>query len=617
MLRSTIRGLGRLSSSSSSTCAIHRRRPILFGDCGCGPVFCTHTNKTVLSLPLSQCYSVIPSISTTVPESKTVITCALSSFFSISVPSPHNHLDDTNFSQGKTTTTSVGVDPSATAPLCIDKEEDYPEDSSQPLHARCNSSTVDAYSAIELALDSVVKIFTVSSGPNYFLPWQNKSQRETMGSGFVIPGKRILTNAHVVADHTFVLVRKHGSPTKYRAEVQAIGHECDLAILVVESEEFWEGMNFLELGDIPFLQEAVAVVGYPQGGDNISVTKGVVSRVEPTQYVHGATQLMAIQIDAAINPGNSGGPAIMGNKVAGVAFQNLSGAENIGYIIPVPVIKHFIAGVEESGNYVGFCSLGLSCQPTENVQLREHFRMCPNMTGVLVSKINPLSDAFRVLRKDDIILAFDGVAIANDGTVPFRNRERITFDHLVSMKKTNEKAEVRVLRNGEEQDFRITLRPLQPLVPVHQFDKLPSYFIFAGLVFVPLTQPYLHEYGEDWYNTSPRRLCELALRELPRKAGEQLVILSQVLMDDINAGYERLAELQVKKVNGVEVENLKHLCQLVEGCSEESLRVDLDDERVIVLKYDLAKIATSRILKRHRISSAMSTDLVNKALSSA
>ncbi|KAI7996299.1 hypothetical protein LOK49_LG10G01350, partial [Camellia lanceoleosa] len=142
----------------------------------------------------------------------------------------------------------------------------------------------------------------------------NKSQRETMGSGFVIPGQRILTNAHVVADHTFVLVRKHGSPNKNRAEVQAIGHECDLAILTVNSKEFWEGMNSLELGDIPFLQEAVAVVGYPQGGDNISVTKGVVSRVEPTQYVHGATQLMAIQIDAAINPGNSGGPAIMGNN---------------------------------------------------------------------------------------------------------------------------------------------------------------------------------------------------------------------------------------------------------------------------------------------------------------
>lgn len=83
--------------------------------------------------------------------------------------------------------------------------------------------------------------------------------------GFIIHGKRILTNAHVVADHTFVLVRKHGCPVKYRADVLAIGHECDLAILVVKKEDFWEDMNFLELGDIPLLQEAVAVIGYPQG----------------------------------------------------------------------------------------------------------------------------------------------------------------------------------------------------------------------------------------------------------------------------------------------------------------------------------------------------------------
>lgn len=86
------------------------------------------------------------------------------------------------------------------------------------------------------------------------------------------------------------------------------------------------------------------------------------------------------------------------------------------YIIPVPVIKHFIAGVEECGKYVGFCSLGLSCQAMENKQLREHFGMDPGMTGVLVSKINPISEAHKILKKDDVILAFDGVPIANDGS---------------------------------------------------------------------------------------------------------------------------------------------------------------------------------------------------------
>ncbi|KAF8402428.1 hypothetical protein HHK36_013386 [Tetracentron sinense] len=164
----------------------------------------------------------------------------------------------------------------------------YPVSDDEPPHT-------NAYAAIELALDSVVKIFTVSSSPNYFLPWQNKPQRETMGSGFVITGKRILTNAHVVADHTFVLVRKHGSPNKHRAEVHAIGHDCDLAILVVESEEFWEGMNFLELGDIPFLQEAVAVVGYPQGKGLVS--EGQEGNIEVVlSFVDGEHGVLAIHV---------------------------------------------------------------------------------------------------------------------------------------------------------------------------------------------------------------------------------------------------------------------------------------------------------------------------------
>lgn len=85
-----------------------------------------------------------------------------------------------------------------------------------------------------------------------------------------------------MADHTFVLIRKHGSPTKYRAKVQAVGHECDLAILVVENEEFWEGTNSLELGDIPFLQEAVAVVGYPQG--NIILFQSSKGKMEVFQF---------------------------------------------------------------------------------------------------------------------------------------------------------------------------------------------------------------------------------------------------------------------------------------------------------------------------------------------
>lgn len=70
-------------------------------------------------------------------------------------------------------------------------------------------------------------------------------------------------------------------------------------------------------------------------------------------------------------------------------------------------------------------------------------------------------------------------------------------------------------------------------------------------------------------------------------------------------------DTQVLKVNGTEIDNLEHLCQLVENCNTDSLHFDLDDNRVIVLNCEAAKIATSRILKRHRIPSSMSADLIN------
>jgi hypothetical protein len=70
--------------------------------------------------------------------------------------------------------------------------------------------------------------------------------------------------------------------------------------------------------------------------------------------------------------------------------------------------------------------------------------------------------------------------------------------------------------------------------------------------------------------------------------------------------------LQVNKVNGVEVHNLRHLRKLVEECSQTSLRFDLDDNRVLVLDFRAAREASLRILQRHRIPSHTSKDLLEE-----
>lgn len=177
------------------------------------------------------------------------------------------------------------------------------------------------------------------------------------------------------------------------------------ALLTVNDDEFWDGVSPVEFGSLPVLQDAVTVVGYPIGGDTISVTSGVVSRMEILSYVHGATELLGLQvcpiiicylicqfltyfqfvylnaktkmysrwfshlknilifslynfmqIDAAINSGNSGGPAFNDKgQCVGIAFQSLKheDVENIGYVIPTPVIMHFIKDYEKSGEYTG------------------------------------------------------------------------------------------------------------------------------------------------------------------------------------------------------------------------------------------------------------------------
>ncbi|GFH13342.1 PDZ_3 domain-containing protein [Haematococcus lacustris] len=279
------------------------------------------------------------------------------------------------------------------------------------------------------ALKSVCKVFATTASPNYATPWQMHAQSKSTASGFVIAPisqRRILTNAHAVANQVQVQLRKHGNAKKFTAKVLSVGHECDIAMLTVEDEEFWTGVEALDIGGLPGMQESVSVVGYPTGGDNVCVTKGVVSRIDRQQYSHGRTSLLALQIDAAINSGNSGGPVIKGDKVIGIAFQCLTQGENIGYVIPVPVIHHFLEDLaRHNGRYTGFCELGASWQTLESADHKLALHMPPSLTGVFITSVEPTYYAAQVLRPGDVITHFNGHSIADDGTFLFEHAQHV------------------------------------------------------------------------------------------------------------------------------------------------------------------------------------------------
>ncbi|CAK9215692.1 unnamed protein product [Sphagnum jensenii] len=462
-------------------------------------------------------------------------------------------------------------------------------------------------------MDAVVKVFCVHTEPNFSLPWQRKRQFSSNSSGFIIKDRRVLTNAHSVEHHTQVKVKRRGSDTKYLATVLAIGTECDIAMLTVSNDEFWEDVTPVEFGSLPRLQDAVTVVGYPIGGDTISVTSGVVSRIEVTSYVHGATELLGVQIDAAINAGNSGGPAFNDRgECVGIAFQSLKhdDAENIGYVIPTPVINHFITDYARNGDYTGFPILGIEWQKMENPDLRKALGMMANQKGVRIRRVEPTAPAAKQLQSSDILLSFDSIDVANDGTVPFRHGERIGFSYLVSQKYTGESARVRILRESKIKECDIHLANHNRLVPAHIKGKPPAYYILAGIVFAAISVPYLRsEYGKDYDYDAPVKLLDKLLHAMSQTDEEQLVVISQVLVADINIGYEDIVNTQVLAFNGTSVRNLKHLANMVENCGDQFLRFDLEYQQIVVLEAAAAKAATPEILSTHCIPSAMSDDL--------
>ncbi|MEI6970543.1 MAG: serine protease, partial [bacterium] len=250
---------------------------------------------------------------------------------------------------------------------------------------------------------TVVKIYVSVQNPNYALPWQAFSPVQASGTGFVISKKRILTNAHVVSNARFIQVQKNQEAKLHTARVSFIGHDCDLAILEVDEPAFFDDTtpaSFSEL--LPQLSDEVTVLGYPVGGTRLSVTRGVVSRIDYSQYSHsGLDSHLVLQVDAAINPGNSGGPVLYKGKVVGVAFQGLMQADNIGYSIPMPVVRHFLDDVAD-GKYNGYPELGAATLSIQNTALVKEYNLKSDLTGVVVSYLDPFGAARNDLKPGDV-----------------------------------------------------------------------------------------------------------------------------------------------------------------------------------------------------------------------
>ncbi|MCK5581823.1 MAG: trypsin-like peptidase domain-containing protein [Candidatus Omnitrophica bacterium] len=457
---------------------------------------------------------------------------------------------------------------------------------------------------------SVVKVFVTSNRMDYYRPWQARGSSSTTGSGCVVEGNRILTNAHVVDDYTFIQVRKESDPKKYTAKVEAMGHDCDLAVLSVEDPEFFEDLTPLNFGELPQLQETVAVVGFPFGGDKISITKGVVSRIEVISYTQSARKLLAVQIDAAINPGNSGGPVFLDGKLVGVAMQLVQSSQNIGYMIPVPIIKHFLKDLIDK-KYDGFPTLGVDFRNTESKTLRSYYRINDQDGGVLITRVLPHSPAHGIIKEGDILLRVDDTPVGIDGTFEFQDDQRLSMSYLISRKQMGDQIVFQLSREGEVLTKEVKFKSFPGLVPVPRHFKKPSYYIYGGFVFTILSSDLLRSWGKNWWAKAPLDFLHYlaGTGRLNLDAKKEIVVLLEVLPDDLNVGYHSYHNMVITKVNGQAVESFKDFIVGLESNKDPYTIIQTDHQLKIILDNQKAQNTTQLILERNHIPQQSSDDV--------
>ena len=452
---------------------------------------------------------------------------------------------------------------------------------------------------------SVVQIVCYSQQPSWDAPWRNGQLRAGTGSGFVVKGKRIMTNAHVVSWARQIIVRRHQDPTPYLARVVFVGHDCDLALLEVQNEAFFSGMESLELGGLPKVRSQVVTYGYPAGGEQISYTRGVVSRIEMQNYVHsGNRAFLGVQTDAAINPGNSGGPVIQDDLVVGVAFQGAQGLENTGFFIPTTVMNHFLKDVSD-GKYDGFPTAGIRSVPLHNAAYRKLLKLPDNGAGARIDALQAIESTEKLLKLDDVILQIGPHPVGSDGTILFQGN-RLQMAVALQEAQSGESVPLKIWRGGKE---------INVSLPVHvndsdkktgnQYDVPPRYFVYGGLVFTPLSLDYLKTLGRNWSDTAGSELIyELMYRRHEAAAGSRSepIVLSMVLADPCNANFRTQGRAIVDKVNGVRIEKLEDLIRAVESASGSQQVIEfLPKNTIECLERAEADKANPDILKTYGI----------------
>jgi S1-C subfamily serine protease len=463
--------------------------------------------------------------------------------------------------------------------------------------------------------NAVVKVFATLRMPDPYRPWAKQAPQDVTASGVIIEGHRILTNAHAVLYASEVQIQGSGAGDKIRASVEAIAPGIDLAVLKLDDDSFFASHAPLaRASELPQIKDAVLAYGFPTGGASLSITKGIVSRIEFVSYNY-PTSGLRIQIDAAINPGNSGGPAIAGDKMIGLAFSRLGDAQNIGYIIPDEEIELFLKDIAD-GHYDGKPALFDDLQTLENPALRGFLKLDRSVSGIVVHQ--PYDDAAGYpLKEWDVITRIGDTPVDDQGMVNVSAELRVNFRYMIQKIAKDNHVPLTVVRAGKPMLVSLPLITARPQLIPDVHGEYPSYFIYGPLVFSrasALFTSFLNNnaglMGVFGYMGSPLVTQRGAMPTAERQ--ELVVVASPFFPSRLAEGYSNPTAMVVATVNGVHIRSLAHLVAVLRDLKDENVVFEFDSRSGEAMVFPRAQMveATEGILNDNGVRAQGSTDML-------
>jgi hypothetical protein len=450
---------------------------------------------------------------------------------------------------------------------------------------------------------SVVTIEVTFKDYDFFQPW-NKPTRSVRKHALVIGGRQLVTTAQNLGDRTLVRAQKSGRGRWYPSEVTWLDYHANLALLSVEDENFWSGLNAARIGDNVPRQSDYEIIRWRDG--NLETRRADFSKFTVSEGALSFSPRIQLELNTEIAGLGWAEPVVAAGQIIGLT---VSKGGNVCTVMPMPFITSILKA-HDKGDFAGLGYFDFVWQQGENPATLEYLGLEGDPRGAIVIEVPTNAPPDYALKRMDVIVEIDGYAVDMQGDYEDPDYGHLMMEGLATRGHfAGDLVPLKVSRNGRIIDLKYRLPRAEysvDLLPMFVFDREPEYLVAGGLVFQPLHQPFLRGWGEDWRRRAPFRLVHYS-RESPTPERPSLVVLSQVLPDPVNVGYQELRTLVVERVNGRRVSRLADLDAALKEPQQGVHRIEFvrgDGIQRVLLDANETAQATARVLERYGIPAA-------------